>query len=168
MTLQERIRESLNYSPLTGALIWKKGTLRRVPIGSIAGGINKRDGYRYVRFEGRLYPATHLIFVIMRGDFPTVEIDHINRIRSDDRWANLRPATKSQNCCNKGLRTDNTSGIKGISWVDRLGKWKAEIRFQGHYRYLGIFPSKVAAQDARRSAAKKLHGEFSYEPSRCA
>lgn len=160
MTFVERLRAALDYDPDTGKLTWIISPGRKVAAGSEAGGINKRDGWRCVRFEGKLYNASRLICAIMIGEMPRAEMDHKNRIRHDDRWVNLREATDSQNSCNRGLRADNTSGAKGITWVERLGKWKAESRFRGQYIYHGLFSEKEDAANARRSIAKKLHASF--------
>lgn len=87
-------------------------------------------------------------------------MDHINTIRSDNRIANLREATNSQNNFNSPMKPNNTSGFKGVSWSKREGKFKAQIAANGVRMVLGSFDSPEEASEAYKSAAAKLHGEF--------
>lgn len=85
--------------------------------------------------------------------------DHINGNVLDNRRANLRCATPSQNSSNtKRITAANTSGIRGASFV--YGKWEARIRHNGKLLYLGRFTSQEEAGLAYDRAAIELHGEF--------
>lgn len=84
--------------------------------------------------------------------------DHKNRNGLDNRHKNLRRATASQQTMNQGLRKDNTSGFKGVSWY--AGKWISGIRLNGKRIYLGYFSSKIKAGKAYDKAALKYFGEF--------
>jgi len=98
----------------------------------------------------------------MTGEFPPKggEIDHINRDRADNRWANLRLATRSQNNMNAGLRSDNKSGHKGVSKRRDTGKWHARITVKRRILLLGNFHSFEDAVAARRAAERQFFGEF--------
>lgn len=88
-----------------------------------------------------------------------LEVDHRdNNATLDNRKRNLRVATRSQNNCNRGTPKNNTSGIKGVCRDG--GMWKAQIRHQKVYYYLGSFPTKEEAGAAYAEAANRLHGEF--------
>ena len=87
--------------------------------------------------------------------------DHINRDGMDNRRANLRAATHSQNMCNKRKRSGPTySKYKGIHWHKLHRKWKAAITFEKKRIYLGSFENEIDAAKVYDEAAKKYHGEF--------
>lgn len=89
---------------------------------------------------------------------PGAQVDHINGVRFDNRRCNLRVATQAQNNANAGLRSDSTSGFKGVS---RQGdKWRAYIRRDGRQVYLGQFDTAVEAARVYDAAAAAVFGEF--------
>lgn len=87
--------------------------------------------------------------------------DHINGNRLDNRRENLRFCTLSQNSMNRGMRNDNKSGYKGVSYYRNNGKWRACIRINGKTKHLGYFPSIESAAVAYNLGAKKFFGEYS-------
>jgi hypothetical protein len=89
-----------------------------------------------------------------------MEVDHINGNSLDNRRANLRIVTKSQNQFNKGAQRNNTSGFKGVIYDKRRGYWRFDIQAHGARRSVGGFASAEAAADGYRAAAEELHGEF--------
>ena len=86
--------------------------------------------------------------------------DHENGVPLDNRRGNLRDATHAQNMWNKGRRSDNTSGYKGVNWHVRKQAWQARISANGVRHHLGYFSTKEAAYAAYCEAAKFYHGEF--------
>ena len=90
--------------------------------------------------------AHRLAWLYVHGVWPPHEVDHINGDRSDNRIANLRLATRQQNSENRhGAQSNSKTGLVGVSWHKRAGKWQAHIRVKGRTRYLGLFES---TQDA--------------------
>src|ERR1700739_2614028 len=68
--------------------------------------------------------------------------DHIDRHGLNNQRANLRPATNQQNQMNRRLGKDSTSGLKGVSWNKKAGKWQAQIWKDGVKYHLGYFTDK--------------------------
>jgi hypothetical protein len=92
---------------------------------------------------------------------PHLFVDHINHNGLDNRKANLRPATKSQNCQNKRLGRKNTSSkYRGVHWHRRFGKWQASIRVNRKSIHLGYFTDELEAAKAYDRASSKYHGDF--------
>lgn len=87
-------------------------------------------------------------------------VDHINRDPLDNRKANLRASTHSQNSMNKSKQSDNKSGFKGVCWDKNTQKWRADIMVNGIRRFLGRFIEVLDAAKAYNQAAVELHGEF--------
>lgn len=96
----------------------------------------------------------------MTGKWPTSQVDHINGDRSDNRWANLRQATQSQNSMNIGRRSTNVSGFKGVHWNKATQKWRACITINQKKFHLGLFQTAELAFGAYQLAAEKHHGPF--------
>jgi len=109
--------------------------------------------------DGRHYRAARLAWLYVHGRSPKHEVDHVNTIKDDDRFDNLREATHRQNGQNTKRRIDNTSGFKGVSWHP-TGRWFAYINVNRRRTYLGFFTTPEAAHAARCQAAVQFHGEF--------
>lgn len=88
-------------------------------------------------------------------------IDHKNMNPLDNRRCNLRKATKAKNMQNRNKQKNNTSGFKGVSWSKNAKKWRATIRSEGIWKFLGNFNTKQEAALAYNNAANSMHGEFS-------
>lgn len=157
---QERLRELLDYDPETGFFTW---VTRRngIHVGQTAGHVNNH-GYVQIRIDGRSYQAHRLAWLWMVGALPTDHVDHINRDRADNRWGNLRLASRSQNMGNRSISRNNTSGVKGVIWHKDAGKWMACIKINGKRRYLGYFLDIDAAAAAYADAARQHFGEYAH------
>lgn len=154
----ERARELLIYDPETGAFRWRTSR-RKASAGAIAGSTDV-DGYWQIKIDRRNYRGHRVAWLIMTGAWPPDQVDHENLIPGDNRWANLRLATRSQNQANRGRPRNNTSGAKGVRWNRRAGKWQARIHVRCRERHLGVFDDIKAAAAAYRKAAAEAHGEF--------
>lgn len=143
---QDDLRTALNYDPPTGVFTWARdnGKAKR---GKVAGSRN-RAGYISITIAGFRAYAHRLAFLWMDGAMPEL-VDHIDQDKSNNAWANLRAASKSQNAVNSKPNARNRSGLRGVSWHSRGSKWQA------HFgpKYLGLFETKVAAHAAYLDAA---------------
>lgn len=93
---------------------------------------------------------------------PIQMVDHIDGNGLNNRRANLRAATNSENLCNRPRQTNNTSGRKGVTWSRAAQKWIAQIQSKGQQQYLGLFEDIDAASAAYQAAATRLQGQFAY------
>lgn len=155
---QERLKELLHYDPDTGVFTWLQPGKRRL-VGFTAGTVNSR-GYLYISIGGKQYRAHRLAWLYMTGEVPENEIDHRNGIGTDNRFANLRKATRSQNKANSATYKSNSSGCKGVGFDKATGRWKARVQVNGKRISLGYFDSPESAYAAYCEAATKFHGEF--------
>lgn len=115
------------------------------------------EGYIVVSYRGKKIGA-HRLAYILQGLIPPDMVDHINGIKDDNRWENLRATDKYSNQWN---REGKGKGLKGAHHDKRTGKYKAEIMVESKRFYLGTFPTELEAHEAYRAASEKLHGEFS-------
>lgn len=150
------VRDVLHYEQDTGVFRWRisSGTRRR---GAIAGHIDDQ-GRPKLQVNGDRYLQSRLAWYWMVGAWPRHEIDHIDGDHANNRWENLREATRSENECNKPARASNTSGAKGVRRVG--GRWRAEIQKDGERVHLGYFDTREGARQAYIDAAESLHGVF--------
>lgn len=157
---QNYLKSILEYSPETGIFTWKvsRSCIRS---GTIAGHLNYY-GYIYISVDKKLYKLHRLAWFYMMGVWPKDNIDHINQIKTDNRWTNLRECTKSQNGANRPKQKNNSSGYKGVGWRKDTKKWRAYIKCNGQMMDLGCFIDKNDAAIAYNKKALKLFGEFAY------
>jgi len=163
---QDTLRELLEYCPDTGLFTWRYRDRRWFNsdrhhnawnarfFGRSAGSLNP-SGYIYIHVFMRSYKAHRLAFLYMTGEFPPHDTDHINHNKADNRWVNIRAATRSENCQNKDIQANNTSGTIGVSWHKLKDKWESNIKLHGRVFYLGTFNKKKDAITARKVAEIK-------------
>lgn len=155
-----RLREVLSYDSKTGVFVWliPRG---RWKAGMRAGTLHKK-GYRYIWVDRIAYRSSRLAWLYVKGVWPSREIDHQNLDRGDDRFRNLRLATRGQNVCNCGVRKDNKLGVKGVSVraSNRFKKYVAQIQINRQKIGLGSYYTLEEAQAAYVAAARKHFGEF--------
>jgi hypothetical protein len=156
---QQRLKELLRYEPETGSFYCVVDRRNGLKAGDRAGTECGR-GWRQMMVDRRLYKAHRLAWLYMTGSFPAKQIDHINGNRADNRWCNLREADQFQNAANRKRPVNNTSGVPGVGFYKRNGKWGAHITALNKRRFLGLFDSKDAATLARQQAEIHYFGEY--------
>lgn len=154
---QQRLKELVTYDPETGLFTWQTSCGGRSTPGRRAGA-KKSDGYIVIGLDGGAYQAHRLAWLYVHGRWPNSFLDHMNGNKSDNRIGNLRLATNTQNHQNVGITRSNTSGFKGVRKLRK--KWQAQIRANGRWLYLGVYPTPEEAAAAYKEAAAKYHGEF--------
>lgn len=147
------LRHLLHYDPLTGVWTWMNPLPRsKMRRGDIAGRLTDQ-GRRQIRIASGFYYASRLAWLYMTGEWPKDQIDHINRIKDDDRWENLREATQSQNSFNR-------------DWTEKHGEWRGisacgnqfAVSIGGEYH--GLYKTFEEAIAVRDQALKKKAGPF--------
>jgi len=157
----DRVNEVLSYDPETGFFHWKVKIGDRSPVGKLAGGYAVNGHWR-IRIDGHYYFAHRLAWLLMKGVWPAYEVDHKNRVRDDNRWSNLREANHSQNHANCDIRSDNTSGYKGVQFDKQKNKFLAQAYKDGKRVHVGFFDDPAEAHAAYCAKSKELHGEFHF------
>lgn len=156
---QQRVKELFDYDPISGEIRWRKPQSPRLKAGDLAGSITKQ-GYTNIRLDGHTYKAHRLAWLYMTGEHPPHEVDHINRIKGDNRWENLRKATKDENQWNASLRSDSTSGVSGVTFHKATGRWKTQCWANKKRYSLGSYETKEEAAAAVYKFRLERHGEF--------
>lgn len=157
---QDKLRSLFFYTPETGELKW------RIRIPNKAGlyeSVGHKDvtGYLATRIKGKMFRVHRLIWMLHNGEDPgLLHVDHINGIKDDNRIQNLRLANQSQNGCNCKMRSHNTSGVRGVSWMPKRKQWQTYINHGGKRFALGCFKDFDEAVKIVTEARTRLHQEF--------
>jgi len=155
MITQERLKEILEYDLLTGLFTYKVSRGNK-KAGSTAGSLHKTNGYIEITIDGKSYYAHRLVFLFMLGKMPDDQVDHINHIKEDNKWLNLREVTASENHHNRAKNSNNTSGTAGVGWNKASNKWYAAIYVEGKQKHLGYFT------DLEEAIAERKQAEIDY------
>jgi hypothetical protein len=154
----DELRRLLSYDLETGVF------RRRVRMGAHAAGTVcgnlHASGYRYIGIGGRRYLEHRVAWFYVKGEWPPDDLDHRKLDRANNKFSELRPATRQQNMQNIRKHCDNTSGYKGVSWHAGKKKWRATIQINGKWKHLGYFREAGKASEAYIAAANEHFGEF--------
>lgn len=154
-----RLQEVLSYNPATGTLVWKQTLSPRAVEGSIAGSVT---GAGYVTFglDGKVLKAHRAAWLLYYGELPDSLIDHEDGDGTNNKISNLRLATVVQNAYNQRTPTNNTSGVRGVSFETRSGKWRAMVGVDGKRKCVGRFYSVESAKIAIEAYRTTYHKEY--------
>ena len=109
-------------------------------------------GYIYNSYFGKLHG------VLMRPG-KGLTVDHIDRNKLNNTRNNLRVTTHIRNNYNKGLSKRNKSGVVGVSYASKVGKWKAGIKYKLKSYNLSYFNSKEEAIKVRKNSEKEFYNK---------
>jgi HNH endonuclease len=148
-----QLRELVYYDQNTGIFLWrpKHRKMKSGPIGNVTA-----QGYIQLNINRKSYKIHRLAWLYVTGQWPINGIDHINGIKTDNKFSNLRDATHDinhQNLIGPCLR--NKTGLLGVSPHGK--KWRAQITVNGKNRIIGLFDSPDAAHTAYLESKRKLH-----------
>lgn len=163
----KRVSELLRLDDETGLLHWKVKRGNKYKVGDVAGSV---QGNRYMRMQidGVHLSVHRIVWAIHHGYWPPddKQIDHINGLKTDNRPFNLRLADNSQNQINSRGREGTKSGLKGVDWIQRVGKWRAKIMVKKKNIHIGYYDDKDSAHLAYCHKAAELHGAFVHPESK--
>ncbi len=159
--LLQIIAAQINYDPTTGNMTWlveKNSHGGKVHPGDSAGHVVP-GGYVLVGVNGRIYRAHRLAWLLMTGEMPPSQIDHIDGNKANNAWSNLRLLGNAENCQNlHKAHRDNRSGLLGVSLHKETGKYVASIKPPKRRKvYLGLFATPEEAHACYLQAKSKIH-----------
>ena len=155
----DELMEQLHYNPETGIFARKviKASRFAKSQGESIGSLND-SGYVVISVNSKPQRAHRLAWLYMTGDWPIGEIDHINGIRIDNRWSNLRDVETRVNAQNKrSAMSHNKTGLLGASWNKRDRRFVSRIKSGNKYLSLGGFDTAEQAHAAYINAKRRLH-----------
>lgn len=163
-----RLRELLRYDPETGKLFWKQRAVENFSTQHYANIWNtknagkeagwdgsKDDGYRRLAINRQCFLSHRVVWAIVHGAWPTVEIDHKDQNRRNNTIDNLREVARQINCMNVSMMRTNTSGCTGV-FKSRAGNWWVEVQIRGKREHVGTFYTFEDAVLARKQAQDRL------------
>ena len=168
----DQLRKLLDYDPETGRFWFKMRSREMFESDRIFKSWNTKHagreaflvehdlGYKKGGVLGVIIFAHRAAWAMTHGEWPEHGIDHINGNKADNRLANLRKATQSENMRNRGPQQNNKSGFKGVFWDNQKRQWTARITLQGKQTHLGGFPTPEAAHAAYAAFVNGHHGDF--------
>ena len=152
-TLYDTVAHLLRYEPETGIIRWKMSR-GGIFAGSVAGAMNQ--GYIQISINSVLYRAHRLAWLLSTGIIPDRDIDHIDGDRANNRWGNLRLATRAENMQNqRRARSNSRIGLLGVS--ANKSRWMARIKYNGETLHIGTFDTPEQAHDAYIQEKRRLH-----------
>lgn len=168
----DSLRSLLDYNPNTGDFWWRARSLTSQRengwnsrhAGTLASTHKVKQGYIIIgiTIAGKriFYLAHRLAWLYVYGEWPTLDLDHINGDPADNRICNLREATDSQNKANIKAPSNNTSGVKGVYFDKEAKKWRDAYGKGMRTFSVGTFETIEEAAKARREAFDREYGGF--------
>lgn len=138
------VKDIFHYSHDTGEFYKRSGGCIR----------ESKNGYLRVSHGNKSMAVHKVAWFYMTGEWPDSDIDHIDHNRKNNKWSNLRLATRQENMRNATRSKSNTSGFTGVTWCKQQKQWQAQITVSGKCIKLGRFDDINDAISARKQANK--------------
>lgn len=158
----EEWKNIVSYDPSSGEVIWRERFVEtkydKAFNTRFAGKpvVRRSAGYILLGHLNTTYMAHRVAWAVMTGSYPIYGIDHINGIRDDNRWCNLRDVPQGENLKNQCINARNTSGRIGVLYRERDHVWCAAIYADKRQVFLGSYATRDEAVAAREAAEKVL------------
>ena len=141
------------------------GRVRNATTGRILKNSLSQHGYHVVGLALNKKIKTHYIHQLVAREWVSNPegkrcVDHVDGVKTNNNWENLRYATHSENSRNMKRHTDGSSIYKGVAYNKALNKWKAQIHQNGKAKHLGVFVNEREAAEAYNAAAIEHFGVF--------
>ena len=154
---QDVLLNLFEYDPESGDIKHKTYKSSQAQAGDTAGCL-KSDGYRHLQINGRLYYESRIIWMMMTGEDPgDLYVDHKDRDRRNNRWSNLRLATRPQQMWNRRMPG------KGYCFDKQRQMWAVRVLVNGKRLWGGRHPTEELACKAAQDLRAAHHGEFAGE-----
>lgn len=153
------LRQHLHYDPDTGEFTWLVDRGRKARAGGLAGCYGS-EGYRSICLFGTSWQAHRLAWLYMSGEWPESQIDHINAVKDDNRFHNLRCADRSDNAKNRQTYKNNKLGVKNVKKDAKSGMYVVRLQVNGVAKYIGCYHELELASLVAHAAREKYHGRF--------
>ena len=144
-----------------GEIYWRVDRGWNKTTGKVAGGKSVASGYRVCSIGNKNELVHRIIFMMHNGYLPE-EIDHIDGNPLNNRIENLREANRKTNGQNRKTQTNNTSGVKNVSWHKSAGKWNVRVEVNRKRHNFGLFDDLELAELVAIEARNKYHGAFAH------
>ena len=159
----EYVRRILNYYPETGSI---KRVFKNKRYGQRETGFFDRNGYLLLSIDSSKYLAHRVIWLWMTGSWPDVWVDHIDGNKANNRWSNLRPATRDQNMRNARSVRRRHQLPRGVGYSSKAKQsFRARLKIHGHQLELGSYPTAEEASEVYQLVAELAHGSYAYHLS---
>ena len=152
---QQELHGLIHYDPSSGRIV---RLYSHYPVSTKP----RKTGYLMMRLMGRQLLQHRLAHLYMTGYVPAM-IDHVNGIKTDNSWENLRACDKSDNACNANVGQKNKHGHRGIYFNNITGKFQGRVTVKGRSHHVGSFKELGDAVRSTELLRKELHGEFYYQ-----
>lgn len=154
----EYVREHYFYEPESGKLLRTKRTNGKLLDPPERAGVKGSIGYRVVRIHPHTYSEHELIWLWMTGSHKQGHMDHIDGVRDNNKWENLRVVPQKINNQNvRSAQRNNKTGLLGVSYSQGRKKYKAQITVDGRNKCLGEFETPIEAYAAYLGAKRQYH-----------